>query len=103
MSAFKDAVQADVKNIFLNIDEFAEEHDIDGETVLCIIDSDVMQGAPVTLEGVFVNSKNVYFASGDIVAPVEGEMMRIDGSFHIVQRVSDEDGVLVVTVTENDQ
>ena len=30
MSAFKDLVAADNRNVFLNMDEFGEEHDLNG-------------------------------------------------------------------------
>ena len=38
MSDFKDMVQTDIKEIFLNFDEFGEIHTINGEEVLIIID-----------------------------------------------------------------
>ncbi|MFR2108261.1 MAG: hypothetical protein ACLS41_11370 [Gallintestinimicrobium sp.] len=38
MSDFKDMVQADIKEIFLNFDEFGEIHTINGEEVLIIVD-----------------------------------------------------------------
>ena len=33
MSAFKDFVAADVQNVFINLDEFSEEHEIGHEVV----------------------------------------------------------------------
>ena len=43
MSAFKDFVAADVKNVFINLDEFAEEHEIGHELVPCILDKIITQ------------------------------------------------------------
>lgn len=103
MSAFKDFVAQDVNGLFLNLDEFAEQHNINGKVVKCIIDTDVNAGAKVTLEGVFINTKTVYVASDDIDMPVEGELFKIDGSMHFVRSVSDEDGIYAVTVSENNQ
>ena len=43
MSAFKDFVAADVKNVFINPEEFAEEHEIGHELVPCILDKIITQ------------------------------------------------------------
>ena len=37
MSGFKDMVAADNEKVFLNLDEFAEEHDLNGTTCKCIL------------------------------------------------------------------
>ena len=104
MSAFKDAVADDVKGVFLNADEFSDYHDIDGERVLCQIDSDVTGPAKADLEGVFVNTVVVYVASLDLVRrPVEGQPISIDGRLFFVANVSDEQGILAITCGANDQ
>ena len=43
MSAFKDFVAADVQNVFINLDEFSEEHEIGHEVVPCILDKIITQ------------------------------------------------------------
>lgn len=104
MSAFKDAVAADVNGVFLNADEFADWHDLDGERVKCLIDTDVTGEAKPELEGVFINALKIYVASCDLVRrPIEGEHFSVDGSLHFVRRVSDEMGLLVITCEVNDQ
>lgn len=106
MSAFKDAVRKDVQTTFLNLDEFADYHEINGEQVTCVIDKDVTGEAPtakgnVTIEGVFVNSVTVYVAENALRArPVEGERLEVDGSLHIVRSVSDEAGMWVIVAEE---
>ena len=37
MSAFKDMVEADIVNVFLNLDELAEIHNLDGVECACVI------------------------------------------------------------------
>lgn len=109
MSAFKDAVAADVKNVFINIDEFAEEHDINGLIVKCVIDKNITAGNSFDtsgnpLEGVFTNTLTIYVASRDVpVFPVEGELLRVDGSLHIVRKVSNEMGVLEIVAEASGQ
>ncbi len=38
VKTFKDVLRSDIKSVFLNFEEFGEEHEINGETVLIIID-----------------------------------------------------------------
>lgn len=37
---FKEQVEADRDNVFLNFDEFGEYHRIEGKKILCIVDDD---------------------------------------------------------------
>lgn len=104
---FKELVQEDVKNIFINNAEFAEDHDINGKTISCVVSRDYTDGMPVrnsNLEGVFLNDLTIYVDSKDLpVRPVEGELMKVDGSFHLVKSVSDEMGVYVIICEANEQ
>ena len=43
MSTFKEQLASDLENTFLNLDEFAEEHDVNGKTVTCIVQSPTEQ------------------------------------------------------------
>lgn len=107
MSAFKDAVAADVTHVFINADEFADWHDIDGVRLCCVIDQDVTQtysnAMGNSIEGVFKNTVQIHVRAVDMERPVEGELIRVDGSLHLVESVSDEMGVYVITATENRQ
>lgn len=40
---FKDAMENDIQNTFLNVNEFGEEHNLNGENVICVIDEDSFQ------------------------------------------------------------
>ena len=102
MSAFKDAVAADVGRVFLNLDEFAEEHEIGHEVVPCILDITQANGDDSYL-GVFVNQLTIYVEVGVIETPVEGELLNVDGALHLVKSVSNEGGVLVIVTEGNEQ
>ena len=103
MSAFKDFVAADVKNVFINLDEFAEEHEI-GQLVPCILDKIITQAHDEdSYIGVFVNQLTIYVEVGLIETPVEGAPLNVDGSLHLVKSVSNEGGVLVIVTEANDQ
>lgn len=109
MSAFKDAIEKDVKSVFLNIEEFADVHTLNGKSVRCVLDTiltDEHGGGKgnISYEGVFLNTLTIYVASADIeTRPVKGELLYLDDKNYFVQKVSDESGVLVVIVEANEQ
>lgn len=107
MSSFKNAIKKDVLSVFINIDEFADVHSVNGEDVLCIIDKDVtagLDGREINFEGVFVNTLTIYVSSAEIASrPVEGQILDLDGETYIVRNVSDEDGILVIIAEVNAQ
>lgn len=108
MSRFKDAVQNDIKATFLNLDEFGEWHRLNGETVQCVIDRNLTQDlsgerAMSGIIGVFSNLLTIYVDGSDITAPVEGEILHVDGSLHLVKSVSEEGGMLVIVAEANEQ
>ena len=108
MSAFKDTIAKDIKSVFINIDEFADEHDLNGKKVRCVVDKDITASAKDTianpLEGVFVSAITIYVDAKDIDRkPVEGELLSLDKKRHIVCNVSVEDGMLVILAEVHDQ
>lgn len=106
MKSFKEMLADDVKATFLNASEFSDYHDLNGERVLCQIDKNIVSGTDDgahPLEGVFVNTLTIYVAAGDFEKPVEGQILSVDDSMHIVRSVSDEMGVLVIVAEANEQ
>lgn len=109
MSAFKEAVAADVSRVFINLDEFAEEHEIGHEVVPCILDKIITQASGNDSYGndshlgIFVNQLTIYVEVGVIETPVEGELLNVDGALHLVKSVSNEGGVLVIVTEGNEQ
>lgn len=108
MSAFKDAVQADVKRVFLNALEFADMHRINGALVRAMVDRDVLKERPRLrieeyAEGVFREELLVYVATGDLPrVPVRGEIFRLDDERYLVEEVAENMGVLEITVAANE-
>lgn len=104
MSAFKDAVAADITKVFLNADEFAETHELNGVEIPLVIDTSIIAEGANNLEGVFLNTKTLYVSAEDIdPAPVEGEILTLDGDVYLVRRVSIEQGVLNIIIEANEQ
>ena len=104
MKTFKDFAAADVQNVFLNLNEFADYHDIDGEKIKCVIDKNIISEIPENgLVGDFINMTTLYADSKDLEAPEEVQWMSIDDSRHFVQSVSIEGTMLVIVLRENRQ
>ena len=108
MSAFKDTIAKDIKAVFINVDEFADEHELNGKKVRCVVDKDITAAAKDTmanpLEGVFLNAVTIYVDAKDMDRkPVEGELLSLDRKRYIVRNVSVEDGMLVILAEVHDQ
>jgi hypothetical protein len=100
---FRDQIEADVSAVFLNPDEFAGMHTIDGKSVVCVLDEDSDgEFAGDVSEGVYITRKRLLARDGDLAkTPVQGRRLVIDGRPYLCLDVDHEDGMLVVTVTEN--
>lgn len=96
MSRFKDMVARDALTVFMNMEEFAEVHDINGRRLRCIIDTNEADTAPSLYEGVYTLLTTVYVLSSEIRAPAVDEVFTIDNVMFVVKHVSDEDGLIVI-------
>ena len=96
MSRFKDMVARDALTVFMNMEEFAEVHEINGRRLRCIIDTNEADTAPSLYEGVYTLLTTVYVLSSEIRAPAVDEVFTIDNVMFVVKNVSDEDGLIVI-------
>lgn len=100
--SFKDHIAADIAT-FINSDEFADEHTIDGVTLPAVVDSEEATGAPLSYaEGVFADKKTVYVNAEKLgYLPVEEQLMQLDDVQYIVRQVNKEMGMLVIKLERN--
>ena len=71
---FKDVVRSDIDRVFLNLQEFADEHIVQGETVKCVIDTiETQESGASDRYGVFATDIRIHMAEGIITTPVENE------------------------------
>ena len=89
-------VARDALTVFMNMEEFAEVHEINGRRLLCIIDTNEADTAPSLYEGVYTLLTTVYVLSSEIRAPAVDEVFTIDNVMFVVKHVSDEDGLIVI-------
>lgn len=108
MSRFKDAVAADKKSVFINGDEFADSHNINGVDVLCVVDGDLINERNARTyaeysEGVFKSQLTIFVDAEDLPArPVKGEGIRFDGDYYSVDECIENAGILEITLGAND-
>ena len=101
-ATFKDQVAADL-DTFINSDEFADEHDLNGDTVKAIVESPTSQERWITDKGYGVynglegNLYIVHCRKADLSAvPVYDQRFDLDGIICIVDSVIDDMGILTI-------
>lgn len=108
--SFRDVVQADLQNVFLNENEFGEKHTVDGQEIDCIIDNDALKERPRQplelyhdVAGVYVNNLVIYVRGADLEErPVIGQHLRFDGQLHLVKDCNENMGLLTITLEANE-
>lgn len=96
--SFKDEIAADLGDVFLNLEEFAEEHQVEGKAIPCIMDSN--KGQPKS-DGSMYDLAEADFVviakSADLPARKEaGSVLNLDGRELTVSSWDEQSGVTVV-------
>lgn len=97
---FKEMAAADLDNVFLNLDEFGEEHEIEGSIVICIIGSDLLRNKQEGTYYVLTDAEKMLLAkSEDLPSPKGyGDTLMVDGIPYIVQSWKEDMGLTTVTL-----
>lgn len=105
---FKEAVRDDIDKCFLDVTELADYHEINGQSVRAVIDTDGTEGeALIEYHGQW-RSKDpglsngdiaVYVSSAEMKKPAARSLLVIDGERYIIRSVADEDGMLKITAS----
>ena len=108
MSAFKDMVEADMDAVFLNLDEFAEEHNLNGADCVCILESPTSMGQlqqGKDYEGYDVVHRTVitiHVKKSDLgEMPVEDQDFTLDGELFQVESCVEHKGMLTLSLRAN--
>lgn len=92
---FKDQIQDDISNTFLDIGEFAAEHDIDGQNIICVIDEE--KATPNQNDGVYVIRRHLFISQTDLgYIPVPEQKISIDDKYYYVVDCINEDLLEVI-------
>lgn len=101
--SFKEQIRKDLDTVFLNTDDFAEFHRIEGKRIAVVMDDDKLvhlkQGQILGLveADVLLLGKETDFP--DDLTP--GRLLNVDGREHIVSNVGANMGLIEVALTQN--
>lgn len=108
MISFKDLLQQDLNNVFLNSNEFAEKHTINGIEADVIFDDEELKelAANKQQEGLYINKKLIKVAEaklGEIFGgiPAIGSPFKLDKKVYRVFHSSCEDGLATLILEAN--
>lgn len=103
---FKDIVKADIKNTFLNTEEFSDIHTVNGKEMAVQIDSNEQiereKRFNQNMDGIFTNQKLIYVSAFDFgPLPKQGSLLTMDKRTYKVADAIDEDGIYSITLEAN--
>lgn len=97
---FKDAVAADIDNVFFETKEFAENVIIDGNSVPIILDNDALQGLSETYAiGLSEGEQFIFIKEKDMHRlPQPGDQLNKDGREWYVRHAVSDMGVFAIRI-----
>lgn len=111
MNLFKRVIEDELSSVFLNLDEFAEIHEIEGKKIPCIVNGQAGIAETASLDG-FANvsgigilqaDQTVYCRAADLKpVPLPGQKIVMDKKSWIVgEGVSEAGGLLTLPLNRN--
>lgn len=104
--SFKDQIKQDLSDIFLNLDEFADLHRIEGKEVPVVIDSDIMAKLSKIgdnrIHGMDEADMVIMGKASDLPKNLDpGRLLNLDGREVIVITTTSEMGLVQIAVRQN--
>lgn len=104
--SFKDQIKQDLSDIFLNLDEFADLHRIEGKEVPVVIDSDIMaklsKNGDNRIHGMDEADMVIMGKASDLPENLDpGRLLNLDGREVIVVTTMSEMGLVQIAVRQN--
>lgn len=104
--SFKEILQSDVQEVFMNADEFCDMHNVNGKQMAVQIDSNEQIEREKRLnqhmDGIYKNQKLIYVAASDFGnLPAQGSKITFDGKMYTVADAISEDGIYSITIEAN--
>lgn len=104
--SFKDQIKQDLSDIFLNLDEFADLHRIEGKEVPVVIDSDIMAKLSKIgdnrIHGMDEADMVIMGKASDLPENLDpGRLLNLDGREVIVVTTTSETGLVQIAVRQN--
>lgn len=103
--SFKDQIKQDLSDIFLNLDEFADLHRIEGKEVPVVIDSDIMAKLSKIgdnrIHGMDEADMVIMGKASDLPENLDpGRLLNLDGREVIVVTTTSEMGLVQIAVRQ---
>lgn len=103
---FKDQIKQDLSDVFLNLDEFADLHRIEGKEVPVVIDSDIMAKLSKIgdnrIHGMDEADMVIMGKASDLPENLDpGRLLNLDGREVIVVTTTSEMGLVQIAVCQN--
>lgn len=103
MKTFKDILKQDIKQTFMNFDEFGEIHDINGQDVLIIIDENELTERGKRLrrnEGELYKKQLLFYVAAEDFGnlPAPGKILKLDKKQYIITEADNEGGIYAISL-----
>lgn len=104
--SFKDQIKQDLADVFLNLDEFADLHRIEGKEVPVVIDSDIMAKlnkiGDNRIHGMDEADMVIMGKASDLPENLDpGRLLNVDGRELLVVTTTSEMGLVQIAVRQN--
>lgn len=104
---FKEQFKADLNEVFFNLDEFAEDHKINGSIVNVVVDNDTLAelfiSRQIHTEQIFTDAIMFYVRKCDLgFEPVPGQYIDYDDRGYLVTDVKTDDEAYTVILGANE-
>lgn len=104
--SFKDQIKQDLSDVFLNLDEFADLHRIEGKEVPVVIDSDMLEKLSKIgdnrIHGMDETDMVIMGKASDLPENLDpGRLLNLDGREVIVVTTTSEMGLVQIAVRQN--
>lgn len=103
---FKEILESDVHEVFMNVDEFSDMHMVNGKEMAVQVDSNEQiereKRMAQHMDGIYKNQKLIYVAASDFGnLPAQGSALNLDGKNYKVTDAVSEGGIYSITVEAN--
>lgn len=104
---FREAMEDDIKNVFLDIDTFGEVHTVNGKEITVCIQDGLFTEPDGRLNankrmGIFADSRIMYVSAQDLGKPKVGTDLNVDGKMYKVSAALDEGGIRRIELERKD-
>jgi hypothetical protein len=103
---FKEQIRADIDNVFMNTDEFAAEHTVNGKKMPVTVDNNELieraKKAKSNMDGIYTKTTLIYVKAKDFgPLPAVGAALNLDGKTYRVTDAMNEDGLFSIHLEAN--